>query len=343
MSTSKTGISWTDRTWNCVRGCSIISPGCRNCYAMREAWRFRYLEGNASMQSAAMVPEDGPFANLTRMTEAGPKWTGLVKMLKGALGEPMGWRIPSRIFVNSMSDLFHEAITDDFIDAVFGVMAFCRQHTFQILTKRPERMMSYIEGAQDRAGKRFLTPAIIGHAACHVTRISQADKLNSEANRRAGQSEWPLPNVWLGVSVENQAMADYRIPILLRTPAALRFVSIEPLLEMIDIKPFLWQLNPPTCRQETRASLGNPALDWAIIGGESGPNARFCELEWIRLLVAQARAAELPVFVKQLGARSVIERRDETHWSEQRFKGDPAISSLDNFPDDLRIQEFPRG
>lgn len=169
-------IEWTDRTWNPIRGCSLVSPGCTNCYAMRQVHRFDH--------------PGGPYEGLTRMTEHGPVWTGKVRVVEEALAEPPSWRKPCRVFVNSMSDLFHEGVPAEFIDRVFAVMQLARRHTFQILTKQPHRM------------------------ALHR----------------------PPANVWLGVSVENQATADERIPLLLQTPAAVRFLSVEPLLEAVDLR-----------------------------------------------------------------------------------------------------------
>ena len=270
---AKTSIQWTDRSWNPVRGCSLVSPGCTNCYAMKMAHRW----------SGA----GQPYERLTRMTEHGPVWTGKIKLIERALEEPLSWKQPARIFVNSMSDLFHEAVSNAFIDLVFLVMAEVQhRHTFQVLTKRPARMLQY----------------------CNRPR---------EQRPQSWHPNWPLPNVWLGVSVENQATADERIPILLRTPAAVRFLSVEPLLGPVELGDWLID------------------LDWVIVGGESGPCARACDLAWIRALVIECKKWDVRVFVKQLGAN--------TDWSENgwcrlndRHGGDPA-----EWPADLRVREFP--
>lgn len=214
---SKSSIEWCDATWNPVRGCSMAkgseNGGCLNCYAAR--LNARNLPGMVS-------PTTGePFA---RVLQFGPRWTGKVELIESTLTLPLKWCKPKRIFVNSLSDLFHEALPDEAIDRVFAVMALCPQHTFQVLTKRPERMLKYlnisprqcdwnIALSSARYGKQFLP-----------------DQNEEFRFRVINPFVWPLPNVWLGVSVENQSTADMRIPFLLKTPAAIRFVSYEPAL-----------------------------------------------------------------------------------------------------------------
>jgi len=276
-------IQWTDRTWNPVRGCSIVSPGCVNCYAMKQAHRF-----------------GGPgkaYEGLTKQTSAGPQWTGRIRELTGALEEPFSWRKPTRVFVNSMSDLFHEGVDFNFIAAVWRAMAQNQRHTFQILTKRPARMLEF---TQWMAGEDHISIA-----------------------------EWPR-NVWLGVSAEDQQRADERIPLLLQTPAAVRFVSAEPLLGQIDfvtggevteVGHINW------LRGLKGSDSAIPALDWIIVGGESGPRARVGDGAWIRSIVSQCQSAHVPVFVKQMGTRPHL--RD-------RKGGDPS-----EWPEDLRVREFP--
>jgi len=204
-----TKIEWADRSWNCVRGCSIVSPGCRSCYAMKQAHRF-----------------SGPgraYEGLTKLTErSGPQWTGKVVTVEDALLEPLSWRKPQRVFVNSMSDLFHEDVPDEFIDKVFAVMALAERHTFQILTKRPERMREWF----DENGR---------DAVQHTVHYPQFDRWRQSITL----GQWPLPNVWLGVSAEDQQRADERIPLLLQTPASVRFVSCEPLLGPVDLSRWM--------------------------------------------------------------------------------------------------------
>ena len=258
----QSSIEWTDVTWNPATGCTKVSPGCAHCYA--EAVAPRTFRGR-------------PFTD--------------VKFHPERLEQPLHWRKPRRVFVNSMSDLFHEDLPVSVIYDIFEVMRRCPQHVFQVLTKRPERMRSLLNGC--------------------ITGI-----------------EAPLPNVWLGVSVENQAMADERIPVLLDTPAALRFLSVEPLLGPVDISPWLHGYGGLP-----RAST----IDWVIVGGESGPKARPCDLLWIQNVLRGCRAASVPVFVKQLGRRPVVAGDSACTWIVDRKGGKP-----DEWPEELRVREMPR-
>lgn len=224
----KTGISWTDATWNPVPGCSRVSEGCRHCYAEVQAARIvRMARGKPSR-----------YDGLVRVTAGGEaRWTGKVVLDPQALALPLSWRKPRRIFVNSMGDLFHESLTNDQIAAVFGVMAAAPQHTFQCLTKRPARMREWFEWIA--GGHDSETNLCAQHADLALT---DAGLQMWSGPRRAvmrGEAPWPLPNVWLGVSIENQAAADERIPELLRTPAAVRFLSCEPLLGKVDLSRWL--------------------------------------------------------------------------------------------------------
>jgi protein gp37 len=331
---AKTSIEWTDRTWNPTRGCTRVSEGCRNCYAERMAGRgFSWSKGFATS------------------TPAGPRWTGKVALIPEALDEPLRWRKPQRVFVNSMSDLFHESLPDEVIDEVFARMAVCQEHTFQVLTKRPERMRAYM----DRAFASQPTVRCIGLER-------EGDMILSTHSQ--GYASWPLPNVWLGVSVEDQATADERIPLLLQTPAAVRFISLEPQLEAV--RPILqwssccgksWPNYLPGSMYE-RSSTYCPAcgyaltvhgavtgIDWLIVGGESGPGARPFDIAWARSVVRQCKAAGVAVFVKQLGARPVC-TAEVSDWVPRfvtnavslrdRKGGDPA-----EWPEDLRIRQFP--
>lgn len=282
----KTGISWTDATWNPVRGCSRVSEGCRNCYAERVAARF----------SLAGMPYHG----LADQTRTGSKWTGKVQLFPDKLSDPLKWRRPRRVFVNSMSDLFHEELTNEQIAAVFGVMAAAPQHTFQILTKRAKRMREWFEwmkGALPLKDQNWDPRA----AACWdftkkvMPGAIESSAWNSEFMDRAHTIPWPLPNVWLGVSVENQEAADERIPELLRAPAAVRFLSCEPLLWPTDLhREWLAPFHDvdPMLRP-------TPRVAWVIAGCESGPRARPCKVEWLRSLRDQCAAAGVPFFLKQ--------------------------------------------
>ncbi|MGE3889438.1 MAG: DUF5131 family protein [Vicinamibacterales bacterium] len=334
-----TSIEWTDKTWNPVRGCSVISPGCVNCYAMKLAHRF---SGPGK-----------PYEGLTKLTKAGPQWTGQIRLVEEALAEPLRWRKPARIFVNSMSDLFHEGVPDEFIASVFGVMAASPWHTFQVLTKRPARMRNWFrwieESAVSKGGAANAARGVRWHLWHHI------DDLRVHDPRQPWI--WPLPNVWLGVSVENQQQADARIPLLLETPAAVRWISAEPLLERVELGPptddsfrLLWPFyytgtfnaeaadHAPPCPERRRNLF--PNVNWVVVGGESGPGARPFELAWARDLIAQCHATQTPVFVKQLGARPRTGQPNVVQ-DFSPFR-DRKGGDLTEWPEDLRVREFPR-
>ena len=317
-----TGIEWTDATWNPVRGCSRVSSGCQNCYAERVAARF----AGPQRKDGEVTDTPGPFAGFA--THSPPRWTGLVALVEEHLLDPLRWRKPRRIFVNSMSDLFHESLPDEAIDRVFAVMALAPRHTFQILTKRAMRMWMY--GTSHYGGAASRATSIAGE----VSRLCEERGLPFQAVK------WPLPNVWLGVSCEDQARADERIPLLLQTPAAVRFVSAEPLLGPIELPP------SSPCEYHRHDLDRCARLDWVIVGGESGPGARPCDIAWVRSIVAQCNADGVAGFVKQLGAQSTGSVPVGVHgarmdgcvrWQEDRKGGDPA-----EWPEDLRVREFPR-
>jgi len=240
MTNLNSKIEWTDATWSPVTGCTKVSPGCTHCYAETLTERFH---------------GKGSFAD--------------VKLHHDRLDAPLHWRKPRRVFVNSMSDMFHDAVPDEFITAVFDVMRRTPQHTYQILTKRHGRM-------------RVLMRTAV-----------------------------PLPNVWLGASVEDQKRADLRIPALLDTPAAVRFLSCEPLLGPVDLR--------------------QAAVNWVIIGGESGPGARPMDLDWARFLIRQCRDAGTAVFVKQLGSV----------WARAHKAASSKGSDPGEWPEDLCVRQFP--
>lgn len=285
MSTS-TSIEWTDTTWNPTRGCSRVSPGCTNCYAERQARRF--------------AGKNGAYEGLIHSTGS---WNGGITLVEGALDEPYRWRKPRRVFVDSMSDLFHERVPFEFIDKVFETM-INTPHTYQVLTKRPARMREYM--------------------------------MDARRPRRVREGELPA-NIWLGVSVEDQERADERIPILLSTPAAVRFLSCEPLLGEINLRletnAPLWAGDGPGAKCRASDRLG---LHWVIIGGESGNKARPTIIGDIRILKEQCEAANVPVFVKQLGTHPM-------NWLGVRFDiSDRKGKIMDEWPADLRIRQFPR-
>ncbi len=278
-----TKIEWTDATWNPITGCSVVSAGCTNCYAMRLAGT--RLRDHPSREG------------LTNDSKAGPVWNGQVRLNEQWLDQPMRWLKPRRIFVCAHGDLFHENVPDEWIDRVFAVMALSPHHTFQVLTKRPERMREYMTRA---APSRMIDLAI-------TSRRLGATLLTCDDVRRA---TWHLPNVWLGVSVESQAMADERIPLLLDTPAAIRWISAEPLLGLVDLTSLcdgfmfidatrgVWLHDDD---EDSISAFEKPKLDWVVAGGESGPGARPMHPNWARALRDQCSAAGVPFHFKQWG------------------------------------------
>ncbi|MBL3743427.1 bacteriophage protein gp37 [Mycobacteroides abscessus subsp. abscessus] len=249
----KTGIEWTDATWNPVTGCDKVSPGCDRCYAETFAERWRGTRGHYFE-------------------------TGFdVQLRPDKLDLPLRWTKPRRIFVNSMSDLFHDKVPDEYIARVFAVMALAPQHTFQLLTKRHGRMRALLNSAY------FLQA---------VGRAWAEPPSDWPLPRDWRVPVWPLPNVWMGVSAEDQKRADLRIPALLDTPAAVRFVSAEPLLGRINLH---------TDPIEAGSPFWGSQLDWVIVGGESGPGARPMHPEWARSLRDQCVAGGVPFLFKQWG------------------------------------------
>lgn len=251
----KTGIEWTDATWNPVTGCAKVSQGCKHCYALRDWPR---MSAN---------PKTVYFGRQFTDVRCHPE----------RLDQPFRWTKPRLIFVNSMSDLFHEAVPDEFIDRVFAAMARARQHTYQVLTKRADRMAAYLS---DPGRKNRILAASVG--------LGWAGMMDMP---------WPIPHVWVGVSVENQETADERIPFLLKAPAAVRWISAEPLLGPVE-------LSNVTRRSDAVSKLGKMALDginWIVVGGESGPKARPMHPAWARSLRNQCKAVGVPFLFKQWG------------------------------------------
>ena len=285
-----TAISWTDETWNPTVGCTRVSAGCINCYAEHAAAMVNRTQGARSV-----------YSDLLRVVDGDPRWNGTVKLLPARLDIPLCWRKGRRVFVNSMSDLFHEGLTNEEIAAVFGVMASTPQHTFQVLTKRAERMRDWFEWVQERAVDGMsMFP--------NDTEDWRIGQMLAVAARKAGaevkhaRAPWPLPNVWLGVSVENQAAADERIPLLLDTPAAVRFLSCEPLLDAVDLRGYLGNVVGEVAEAgsaRTVALTVRHGIGWVIAGCESGAGARRADPAWYRALRDQCAAAGVPFFLKQ--------------------------------------------
>ncbi len=261
------GIDWTDATWNPTTGCTKLSAGCHFCYAERMAKRLQAMgqPHYANGFQVAIHPD--------------------------ALELPLRWKRPRRVFVDSMSDLFHVAVPSDFIQSVFGIMEKAKWHTYQVLTKRAERLYQWVNAyecwLQYATGKSF--------AETH-------------------------PNVHLGVSIEDQNALDNRLPWLLLTPAAVRFLSCEPLLGPLNLK-----LNYPFEDESGKLVNWGDRLHWVIVGGESGPHCRPMDVAWACSIHEQCKQAGVAFFMKQLGGNP-----DKRH-------------RLEDFPEDLRVRQFPEG
>jgi protein gp37 len=307
-----THIEWTDATWNPITGCSVISAGCKHCYAMR-------LAGTRLRHHRSRV-------GLTRPPNPGPLWTGQVRLNEDWLDQPLRWKKPRRIFVCAHGDLFHGAVPDEWIDRVFAVMALAPQHTFQVLTKRPARALVWMRNGRSK-----------DVALWHW-------KVGPDS-----PSTWPLGNVWLGVSVEDQTTADERIPLLLQTPAAVRFVSAEPLLGPVRL-PFARLSEWNRLARESGQEHAATTLDWVICGGESGPGARPAHPDWFRSLRDQCQAANVPFFFKQWGewlpmlghAEGVPVRGDKYTHPDGTIMGRAGKRAAGRRLDGRTWDEFPR-
>ncbi|MFB6881241.1 DUF5131 family protein [Streptomyces noursei] len=305
---TNSSIEWTDKTWSPVIGCTRVSSGCDGCYAIRGA-HIRAHNSNPKVAAA--------FAGTTRNTGEHLDWTGTVNVLEDRLVEPLTWRKPQMVFVNSQSDLFHEQIPDEVIACIFAVMALTPRHTYQVLTKRHGRMRSLLTSPHFR----------------ELCENAEAVLVNDEATpglprykREAYQRQWwshfarPLANLWLGVSVEDQRWAGVRIPALLATPAAVRWISVEPMLGPIDLsgqadrhghrsRLTYWLTGKPGPGTPRTTGTGlqmsplvtGPRLDWVVAGGESGPGARPPHPQWFRTLRDQCAASGVPFLFKQWG------------------------------------------
>lgn len=276
---SQSSIEWTDKTWNPVTGCTKVSQGCKNCYAETIADRFFAKQYAPNADGSARKFTD-------------------VRCHPERLDQPLHWKNPYRVFVNSMSDLFHENVPFEFILACMARMVTADQHTYQILTKRPERALEF--------------------------------------DRYMAKSDYSVAwrkNIWLGVSVENQKMADERIPLLLDTPAATRFLSVEPMLEAVSLTNL--------CGVGFDALYGvaecTRKIDWVICGGESGPGARPFNLAWAESLREQCKAAGVPFFMKQVGSKPVAANGAGLGHAFTGKGGDIA-----EWPEHLRVREFPK-
>lgn len=299
----KSNIEWTatrnpdgtvtpGSTWNPLLGCSKVSAGCMSCYAIQTAWVKQHNPNPTIAAAYAGLVEKRPDGSLN--------WTGRINLIPERLEIPFRWREPRRIFVNSLSDLFHKNVPDEFIAATFGVMALTPRHTYQVLTKRPERMARWVKEYTAYECVETLRLGAAGVEALTDPVCRAIDDWQERRMRDERPGVWPLPNVWLGTSTEDQATADERIPHLLRAPAAVRFLSMEPLLGSVNLESYLVLYG---------RTLGEPvaprgALHWVITGGESGHGFRPCDPEWVRSLRDQCVAADVAFFHKQWGGRT---------------------------------------
>lgn len=345
-------IQWTDATWNPTTGCTKVSPGCANCY----------------------IAGTPPFRMAGRKFDA----KGHIPLIfhEDRLSAPLRWAKPRRVFVNSLSDLFHEDIPDDYIAEVYGTMVAAYWHEFQVLTKRPARRLALLKDPAFRE-------AVMRAAARHVNSLRGEDRIRTTGGysrsyvgtvNMAAWEEGAARNIWEGVTVENQWFAEERIPVLLETPAAVRFLSCEPLLGPVDLTelrpaflPREEHPNDPIMRLNTLTGIitgideylydDKHGVDWVILGGESGPGARPMDLAWARSLVAQCQAAGVAVFVKQLGKSpygdtdnvptSGVEKirtalaPDRKGVTTYAFLKDRKGGDMAEWPADLRVREFP--
>lgn len=321
----KTSIEWCDFSTNPIRArdkktgkighfCEKISAGCKNCYASRMQRRFGMHEFTATNRDNVELFLD-----------------------EHVLRQVIHRKKPTRYFWCDMSDIFYDGIPDEWIDACFATIAFTRRHTHMVLTKRPERMVSYLAGL----------------SRCYDRLESKARQLGCTLRfNDIPLTPWPIPSVWLGTSVENQQAANERIPHLLQCPAAVRFLSVEPLLGPIE-------LSDVTKRVDAVSQLGKKSMngiDWVIVGGESGPHARPCNVEWIRSVVQQCQQAEVPCFVKQVGSvplcvfdspDSGVNGFDTADFGDagnglvRPFLGDRKGGDMEEWPEDLQVRQFP--
>jgi protein gp37 len=260
---STSRIGWTDASWNPIAGCTKVGAGCENCYALRDSWRIAHAPRHPARYDGVVEKVNGEV-----------QWTNTVNLDREALEQPLHWRKPRRVFVCSMSDLFHWLVPDAFVWEAWDVMSRCPQHTFQVLTKRAERMRELV-------------------------------------NRFARQTPGLLDNMWLGVTAENQRWLERRVPWLEVTRAAVRFLSVEPMLGPVNMTEHLAD------------------MDWVILGAESGAHRRPCRTWWMVDAVYQCRDAGVPVFVKQIDVDgTLLKRRPGEPWP-------------DDWPEALRVQEFP--
>jgi protein gp37 len=307
-------IEWTDLTWNPLRGCEKISAGCKHCYAETIAKRF--------------CKPGLPYFGIA--TEKG--WTGNIGFIPSKLAAPFRIKLGRRIFVNSMSDVFHERVKREDIATLFGVMSVLPRHTFQLLTKRPFVAVTWYDWIASAAHELGCQRALIAQEHAHEY-LSDSFPLIAE-NGSYLSVPWPLSNLHLGVSVENQDVLDCRFLELMLCPAHVRWLSCEPLLGPLDLTDKLGQWSACDCDSNYPVDEDGCCLmcgedsiqygvDWVVVGCESGPHRRPCNADWVRSIVDQCRKANVPCFVKQLDL------------------GESVSNKPHEWPEDLRVRMFP--
>lgn len=353
-------IEWTGHTWNPIVGCSVYSPGCKHCYAMIMAHRIQAMADTNITSDTAQAH----YVGTTRVVNGHPVWTGKIAVSPShTLHLPLSRMKPTTYFVCSMSDLFHEATPEYVIDHVFAVMALTPQHTYQVLTKRSDRMRAYLSDPKTPRRVYELAGDLAVDRAVRVVLIAPGiDESLAPLGTRVYLDTWPLANVWAGVSAEDQKRADERIPDLLASPAAIRFVSAEPLLGPIDFTAI-----PRTAAEGHMRPLDGRfnRIDWIIVGGESG-NSDDIRPTWVphvRAIAEQCKAAGVAVFVKQLGSvchddiaaiETPVEAVGNVVWSSDvdfEETDDPGKirirlrdkkgGNLAEWPADLRLRQMP--
>ena len=283
-----TKIQWTEQTWNPTTGCDRVSPGCDHCYAMTLAPRLKAM-GQAKYQRDGDPATSGPGFGITEHPDS--------------LDEPLRWRKPRKVFVNSMSDVFHDGVSAEFVARIWATMTETPQHTYQVLTKRHGRMRSLL------------------NSRAFLTLLDSVWRERFPNGNCAPSFAWPLHNVWLGTSVEDQKRAALRIPALFETPATTRFLSCEPLLGPVSLSGF-----------------DLSGLHWGILGGESGRGARPMDPSWVRDVIEQCHDQGVAVFVKQLGA---VWAQDTWRAGECAAKSDPKGGDPAAWPRGLKVREYP--
>ena len=384
MADQRNGISWCDETWSPTRGCQRVSEGCRHCWAERMAARLsgpgRPYEGliepvHSVVHTDEYRDETGAYCGQRDyVTAVGPRWTGRARFVPEMLERPLRWRKPRRIAVSLMGDVFHNDITNEQIAAVFGVAAACPDHQFLILTKRPQRMLEWFTWIQTHrgpgipfGGAEFAAEEAIetvwpegANEAWNVRSFAEPivgkrlDIRCDKSNLDSPAVPWPLPNVFVGISAENQQTLEERWQYLARVPAAVRWISLEPLLGPVDLHQQITRFcgcpqaaAPDPCddwKAGDACQFEPPRAHWIVAGGESGPRARPSNVQWYRSIRRQCHEADVPFHMKQLGACPV-----RTHNGKRQMEvtatrypiTDSKGAVMKDWPPDLRIREWP--